>query len=1616
MKSFPFFRVLLLSVLLTTFTFSSLQAGGGGGKPSVEIETRGYLQGGDAVICRRDGLLLTVVTDVPNPTIKEWLVKYPGAYDFVILQEQGIGNVTSQSLGVTPENGTQYYVIYVSGDKKYATDVATITVKENRSTAGVISGDQAVVSTSVPAQLNDVTEGTLPYGGQVQYTWLKSIDQSNWVHIPGANSKNYQPSPQNQKTYYRRGAHNSDGYCVSLSNVVAIDVLIAPISGMNKGQFCAYGRADRLFVTPSTIRQPAIQWEKSTNQGTTWTQIPGATGKDYTPVETVAGEYRYRAKVSWESGTQSLNTDFREVTYYPILTSGPIRPEDQTVTQEELPQELIGTMPSGGNGTYTYQWQILRSADNWEDLTSGTYPTKNANYQVEVNGAGNYRRVVADGIGCVAVSNVAKVTVENLNPGTVGHNATIGRHGRHRPLVSTSPTNGTAFQWQRRRGDDGINYENWNIVQDWSAEQDYRPQETLDLNYVQYRRIARVVVGGTELASNLVTIRVSETDPGGIDIDPARVRLTQYDILGKISSDPLYPTTYGAQKRFMWQKDNPDIDGLLYGRWTNLMSAWGDSLSSSDYQYNEPLVDVGVHAFRRLFVQDVNNIGDQSKIFESNEVTVYVEALQGGRITISDTIVPRDGLPGAFTNQTNGNGKFYKWQWRNSNADGTPWIDLTPWVENGLEYTTTETMTIPLKQYRRICKTLITTGDDKAQSSNVITVHARAIEPGVVSVDPLQVVLGGRVNLSSSAQGSGSVFKWQVRRQQEDGSWGAWETLGSDVFSADKAGAQDVSVRHSSQYRRLSKSSVGESDLWTGYSNEVSVEVIPLVGGRIAGNQDIVKNGLPSRFTNVESGNGEVYAWYRKREGETSFTAITDWGNNLEYSEETPVEIISYYRRLVKPLPDSPITDTVGSNTVIVNPQYDLQPGSIAISSTGSLDTTVNVGFLLASFHSKNNGNGAAFKWQRQSEGAGDTWTDITEWGRHLTYQDPSPTTVNVLYRRCAKAAISNPDNLMSFSDTIKINVSRLDGGEIARDTIVNIGDIPNKFRNIRSGEGSVYKWQKKIGSASWIDIDNWSSSNLEYQESNGISATTYYRRLNKQNIGTSDNQSVSSNIIRVSIEELSTRDETVNADNFYLTVNEVSLGLTDDMLISRAQARAIDNTVGTPVEIKQPVIHNIQGVEGTYRATFSTAKGESKTVKVYVVESSPLDGIALFAQPFTLYTSELEETITDALILSRSEARGYDLSNQKPIPLSVRDRVLLNEALASIPVTLGTYPVILGYLGVTISVDVTIGEGEMFNVDFDINFGDPNEDNLLEPLTVTSGQRYGNLSTPIRTGSEFLYWSLDLDGLSPVDSTTIVGSLPGTDVEHTLYAIWKYPVTLDLNGGEGDSVIFVQQYRPYQYFQQFPVPQRKGYLFVGWSFDPDGMVMVDGALMVEERNEHTLYAIWEAREITVIFDASGGIVSPDRTTFLYHSNYNNLPTPKYSYYTFIGWYMADGKTQVSQGDKVDTVAVEIVLYARYTTYTKSDNDRYVITANGDGLNDRLYLQFLWYGKEEKVEEVQVYIYDRRGTLVYSKNNYQLVDGEFDGANLSDGTYIVSVHYIENGKKEVYNATITILR
>ncbi len=115
-------------------------------------------------------------------------------------------------------------------------------------------------------------------------------------------------------------------------------------------------------------------------------------------------------------------------------------------------------------------------------------------------------------------------------------------------------------------------------------------------------------------------------------------------------------------------------------------------------------------------------------------------------------------------------------------------------------------------------------------------------------------------------------------------------------------------------------------------------------------------------------------------------------------------------------------------------------------------------------------------------------------------------------------------------------------------------------------------------------------------------------------------------------------------------------------------------------------------------------------------------------------------------------------------------------------------------------------------------------------------------------------------------------------------------------------------------------------YIFDGWYYNGTRVTSETNLLAA---SDHTLVAKWTPKVYKVTLEANGGSCSETSINVQFDSQYNSLPTPTRTGYTFDGWQLSDG-TIVTNNSTV-TTAKEHTLTAKWTANV------YKVTLNANG-------------------------------------------------------------------------------
>src|SRR5699024_9203412 len=151
------------------------------------------------------------------------------------------------------------------------------------------------------------------------------------------------------------------------------------ITGQPQNKKVTAGETAEFSVTATAGSEtPTYQWQQSTDSGSNWTDISGATSASYTINSTTISMsgYQYRCVVKSASGV-SVISQAATLTVNAAATTITTQPSNVTVTEGET--ATFSVTATGSN--LTYQWQQSTDGSAWANIsgaTSSSYTTQAA--------------------------------------------------------------------------------------------------------------------------------------------------------------------------------------------------------------------------------------------------------------------------------------------------------------------------------------------------------------------------------------------------------------------------------------------------------------------------------------------------------------------------------------------------------------------------------------------------------------------------------------------------------------------------------------------------------------------------------------------------------------------------------------------------------------------------------------------------------------------------------------------------------------------------------------------------------------------------------------------------------------------------------------------------------------------------------------------------------------------------------------------------------------------------------------------------------------------------------------------------------------------------------------
>ncbi|MDP9078082.1 MAG: gliding motility-associated C-terminal domain-containing protein [Bacteroidota bacterium] len=358
-----------------------------------------------------------------------------------------------------------------------------------------------------------VIQGNIPTGGDGTpvYTWESSTDGTNFNPIAGAAGQNYDPLPITITTYYRRGV--TSGVCntplystpvkITVQNALSNNI-ITPPSTVN---FCAGGTPGDIQGNPVTGGDGVnynYQWQISTD-GTNYTNLADGVGQNYHPQPVTQTTWYQRTVTSGACTVASISAPVK-ITVTPAITSNIInQPPNASYCVTSSPVTITGQPPTGGNGSYTYQWESSTNNTPYVPINGATA----ADYPVPaLTTTTSFKRVVSSGF-CVGTSESNAVVI-TINPALANNIITAPpvnkfcEAGDAGPITGPPPSGGDGnytYRWEQStdniiftpiNGETGATFDPPNLT-----------------STMFYRRVVTNSVCTTPLISNVVEIHIT---------------------------------------------------------------------------------------------------------------------------------------------------------------------------------------------------------------------------------------------------------------------------------------------------------------------------------------------------------------------------------------------------------------------------------------------------------------------------------------------------------------------------------------------------------------------------------------------------------------------------------------------------------------------------------------------------------------------------------------------------------------------------------------------------------------------------------------------------------------------------------------------------------------------------------------------------------------------------------------------------------------------------------------------------------------------------------------------------------------------------------------------------
>ncbi|MCX6304921.1 MAG: Ig-like domain-containing protein, partial [Bacteroidetes bacterium] len=841
---------------------------------------------------------------------------------------------------------TNYYkcVITVSNPtcSDLITSVATVTVVADPIISTQPVGN--IICSGGNFTMSVVASGGTPV---LVYQWQKSIDGINGWTTVGTNSASYNTGAIIADTYYRVIISATGNGCDATTSTTALVTVnnLTPGSIATDQTICV--NDDPLAFTSVDATGDGIityQWEKSvTSPGTSgFSIIAGATNSTYDEVPLIADAWYRRVATSTLTGVPCTATTNTLHIWVNNLTPGVIQ-SSQTICSGSNATQFTNLTVPVSDGALSYQWQssLTGSLGSFTSITGAT----NATYTALALTADTwYQRITTSTLNtkpCSEITNILRVTVNNLDPGAISAAQTICATQTPAPFTNdiTGTGDGTiTFQWESSITGPGSGF--GTIAGATNAA--YAPGPiSVD---TWFRRRTRSFLNSVNCDGFTSVVKINVNTVTGGTIAAAQTICS--------GGDPAAFTNSPA----------PSGEGVLTYQWQDSPTGLAGSFTSISGATNvtfDPGVLTADTWYQRI---TTSTIGGDPVICSatSNILRVLVNNVTPGSIAGDQTICT-GGIPATLTSVSAGAGDgtiTYQWQ---SSPNGTTFSNISG--ATGANYTAVAAL-IANTWYHRVATSTI--GGDpvtcQAISNNVmITV----IPDPVITIEPSDITICSGTATTMSVTVTGGIgsygYQWQTGTGPCNG------TNWSSILGATDLNYTTLNLTQTTIYRVL----VTQTGLGCGPLTSRCVTVsVPRITAQPAGTT-LCAGGTHTMNVTIDGGSATLAYQWQVSTLDCAFGYFDITGaTNASYTTTTLPSGTRYYRCVISVTNPACATlyTTCAQVIVVDDPGISVQPLGTTLCSGSSHTMSVTV----------TGGTGAfSYQWQSNTSGCGSTFNNI---------------------------------------------------------------------------------------------------------------------------------------------------------------------------------------------------------------------------------------------------------------------------------------------------------------------------------------------------------------------------------------------------------------------------------------------------------------------------------------------------------------------------------------------------------------------------------------------------------------------------------------------------------------